>query len=511
VGSFELYPYPRLQPGYYQSFSEPMSAYKCSSEAACPGGDPESCAQGNTGLACGECKEGYTMTKIGACDECEMLFKAGILFPILPLFVPPVLIRLVSSPSDVQNWGAPRRGAAPLAYIFFSGIQIIGLSSLVNIRMPQGDSGAGFEGLRRGLEPVLDLLSMLRPECTFGDDSSFRIIVKMFMPIYLVVIVALTYAMCSMIPKLRINKYVAVSTLGMLYVTFFLTLTDAAMTVFQCYPHPNGKSSTLKEPEILCYEGTWTTLAAIGVSSLLLFCGGVLGLFIYLLRLMPTRWQDHNFRMATKFLSIKFRFGFSFWALILMSKGLWLNLATVIFSKAHHQLLWIVGGLSAYSIGTMALLPWRHHFVNFIDATVHVILAYIFLAASFYADLTKQEKDELNLATLLISIAMMLVCGGGFCYVGWQVWKPPQLSKEDIVESGQVFLAFSKQPAAATAMLGLVASYESRVVMQAASIIKRESDGDRRIKCITSSGTPVVCEEADNVEARAAGVNEVVV
>ena len=65
------------------------------------------CAQGNMGLAFGQCREVYTMTRMGACEKCDLVFQ-DVIFPIV--LAPPVFIRFSSAASDVQSSGVPPHG-----------------------------------------------------------------------------------------------------------------------------------------------------------------------------------------------------------------------------------------------------------------------------------------------------------------------------------------------------------------------------------------------------------------
>ena len=51
-----------------------------------------------------------------------------------------------------------------------------------------------------------------------------------------------------------IHKYGLFNVVGEVLVEFYISITLAIFAPFDCYPHPNGDTSVLKYPGVICGE-----------------------------------------------------------------------------------------------------------------------------------------------------------------------------------------------------------------------------------------------------------------
>merc|ERR1711904_751608 len=56
-------------------------------------------------------------------------------------------------------------------------------------------------------------------------------------------------------PGQRVDAAKATNTLLTVTQGLLITLANISMSAFQCFPHPNGKSSLYRFPSTLCWEG----------------------------------------------------------------------------------------------------------------------------------------------------------------------------------------------------------------------------------------------------------------
>merc|ERR1740123_370215 len=82
--------YPRVNRGHWAAKTSPLEIYRCVSEKECPGGLPESCSNGRTGLACGRCLPRLYKIDPGECLECGGAV-GNTIFIIFILMIPIVL------------------------------------------------------------------------------------------------------------------------------------------------------------------------------------------------------------------------------------------------------------------------------------------------------------------------------------------------------------------------------------------------------------------------------------
>ena len=113
-------------------------------------------------------------------------------------------------------------------------------------------------------EPVRTLINLtsilmfdfqfLRTSCLFGTDS----LVLHFVGRLLICPIACALLVCSWVLRKMRGQPKPVNTVmnqcGLLVFAFFLSITRTTLIPFQCVSNPNGSSSMLLHPGIICYE-----------------------------------------------------------------------------------------------------------------------------------------------------------------------------------------------------------------------------------------------------------------
>jgi len=150
-----------------------------------------------------------------------------------------------------------------------------------------------------------------------------------------------------------------------------------------------------------------------------IFCGGFFALNIYISCAAPTHFQNETFQKRWKFLFIKFRPSCWWWGLILLSKGIWLNLPTVVFDYGAAQILWLQGCVLSYLIVIFAYLPWRCFIASVLDVGMHCNFLFLFGFVTHFVDYGDSGSNELGTVYSFFSMIPLVfgvVAGGVLLY-----------------------------------------------------------------------------------------------
>ena len=411
--------YPRPKKGYWTTFDEPLSVYRCLDEQSCPGGDSEMCGAHMEGIACGTCVKGFYSGQQGLCNECSDVEKSKILFPVLPLIIGPVVCYFMHrfSRDPVEMWLSPQNGMMTTMYVLLVYLQTLGAVNSCYLSYPE--IAADMLDITVGF---VDILSLLRPECATFADYKTSFMGKLFLPAYILFIFAGTYFVLNLLDRLRsaakqtptdtsvpsalaMDRDVVFNCYLSLYSTFFIGIAAQTFQLFQCYEHPNTTKSLRAAPHILCDSDAWQEMAGMAFAAILVFCLGAFVLFVYIIILTPTRFQDIGFRKRWKFLFLKFRPTAWWWMLVMLVKGIWLSLTTVAFIEPVGQISWLFAGVSLYLYGTVSMRPWREIQVTRLDIVMHFSLLF---SISFLDNFTQLgEVSPVEVARAMTGIAIV--------------------------------------------------------------------------------------------------------
>lgn len=473
-------PLPLLEVGFYSFNNAPLDPYRCMSDEACIGGMPESCAPNHGGLTCSICDEGFALSSDKTCTACGAATKGGFLYPVLPLVIgPPVILAVYKfSQDDVEKWGLPRNGLASMAFLIFINIQTIGSSKMVDMVLPTNSLLPKVQG---AFASTLSIDSILRPACAIRGSIVGKFVLRLLTPFWALVVFGIVFGTFRALPFLpNLDIWVMISVYGALFNTFFITIAGYVASLFQCYVHPNGKFSVVEMPQVICFEqGEWTAMVGFAVVGALIFLVAPIALFVYLIVLIPKRFSEsRNFRISTKFVARKFCADRAWWTIALLLKGLWINFTKIFFVGPVGQILWLNGGLLAYTTLTMLFMPWRHYIVSFIDFASHCILTFFFTTQAFLAVTSSAEQADISYAAMGILFFDFVVLGAGVGFLLYKHLNPP--SQEDLDTQAKnlckVLSRFAKQPDRVSQLLLILPGYEMHILKVASKLIQRESD-----------------------------------
>jgi len=415
VGASSRGEYPRPLPMYYATYSEPLSVYLCLDEVSCPGGSLETCGENMYGAACGRCAEGHYRLVNGGCRKCRTFAQTKGFLIVVVVIAGPVVCFFLSkfSGSPLHEWGSSANAIIAIAFLVVVYAQYIAVVRMCYLVYPER-LGSMIEWTAFTLEAM----APVRPECTDFADFELGFAFRLLMPVYALAIFAATWLVSRIVEKAsallrlpgrlaalcHLDGHAVMGCYGGAYNAFFIGIAAQIFALFQCYLHPNGRSSLRTSPDVLCGSEVWGALLWPAVLAIVVFCVGALALFAYVSWKAPSQFHDEVFRRKWAFLFMKFRPSIFWWGMVLLVKGVWINLATVIFNAGHLQLAWLTLGLMTYLVVSFGLLPWRSLTVAVLDVFTHAALVLLLSLLPHFAlpgPATAREAAGLGLACCL--------------------------------------------------------------------------------------------------------------
>merc|ERR1711939_958903 len=101
---------------------------------------------------------------------------------------------------------------------------------------------------------------------------------------------------------------------------------------------------------------------------------------------MGKHFQNEAFQKRWKFLFVKYRGDRYGWCLVLLLKGLLVNLGPIVLEDAPSQLYWMVFCCAAYFIVVFMMYPWRENAANIFDGITNLNLVIVFTLFAWFAE-----------------------------------------------------------------------------------------------------------------------------
>jgi len=430
--------YPKVQPGFWTTYSQPLETYLCSerNQIHCPGGAPETCKKHRTGLVCGVCAKTHVDIS-GACLRCALWEKNMIVFPMVPVILAPLVILYMhsSSSSEVSAWGNPKN-----AIMTVSSLLLIYVQTLDKLQKCAYTTPPEMKSSWAAWDFSTDLLALFRPRCAvLGNGFQINFTIRMFIPVYVALIFVTTFFIANYVGKistrpaaravLTIDGNVLFSCYGTVIYSFYIAVVSQSISLFQVYSHPNGKRSLVAYPQVIFGDSQWMAVLPVGIMGILLFCVGFMCTFTYIVIVAPFCFNIEAFRKRWRFLFLKFHPRVWWWTLIVLLKALLVNLATVFFSAGVLQVWWLALMCLIYGNACFTCLPWRFFSANIADLALHMILVFIAALSTHFADQKNWSEGQISRLVIGVSFIPFLLYVA-ICLVQLQKLRSPS-SPED--------------------------------------------------------------------------------
>jgi hypothetical protein len=430
-----------VQPGYWiPDAQEPIQVYMChplretkeNFIGGCKGGGVATCDGLWFGKVCGEC-DGYRDVE-NKCRKCEGLDGVGfVIFLVLAFMLSPLTYYLVNSELTSQV------SSAALVCISMGTVvtvmQLSAILSQISIAWPS-ELHFAFE-----LFSIFALdLRFLKPECaSLGVRSAAS---KFYFSLFLLPALGGWIFLVSCITRMiskhdeaaKVKNLILAkkgqkdpnyksspwwvmlrpetfNTFGTIYQAAFITVAMTTISPMRCYGHPNGESSLVSDPQVICGEGEHPAMLYMGFVTMLLFVVCFILYYVYVTHKMPQiAAVDPLFYRSRKYMIFRFRSSTWYWGVVFLVRNFFCALTTVVDpNRPYLQTVLFVTVLLTYTVFQVRVWPWKTEGLNIIDLVSSWSMALITFFSSAYV-FEASPEDELT-ALWLVSI-FYFVCVG---------------------------------------------------------------------------------------------------
>ncbi len=112
-------------------------------------------------------------------------------------------------------------------------------------------------------------------------------ILRVFSPLMGLGITLITYTGSYVVgfqfQQLKMNRDRLFSVFVSIIYTFYIGIASLSLSFFRCYEHPNGKTSLVEAPSVLCGSDAWTQVIVFAIFAIVVYCIFVFAVFVWLL------------------------------------------------------------------------------------------------------------------------------------------------------------------------------------------------------------------------------------
>jgi len=299
---------PRGKPGYYVDNGRPEQMYLCEPKEACVGGawGESFCRKPRKGFMCMECPDGLVLNddfeaNPDGCEECSQL--GNVIACIVPFMVLAfccfMMYHTHPSPLDEKPEAVDAGNTMGQLVMF---VQV--LNALYAARMVYGQP----------MEDLMNyLISQLDPDSLFSSapcimsawaDPLARYSMMIVAPLSFMLALSVAYLVGKIFFKGIFPLAGLINMIGEVLVEFYIAITLAVFSPFNCYGHPNGEQSVRSYPQVICGAPQHGAMVGLAVFGILAFPLSAIAVSGFLTFQFPRRIlrNDIHFLVCGKFL-----------------------------------------------------------------------------------------------------------------------------------------------------------------------------------------------------------------
>ncbi|CAK9059196.1 unnamed protein product [Durusdinium trenchii] len=422
---------PVHQPGFWASdvSSCNFRVLRCRDELQCPGGRPlGECADGRQGLACNNCKANYFPQDSGTCAECTSVDLLPAILGgciVLSLFL--LFVRLLHGYVDQLSLNT-------LTVAAVGGQLVTAVQALTSIQHLRVEWVQPVQRLIRLSKLVAFDLDVVKISCIYGEDSpTLKLVGKL--SIFPLFVGLLGIAWCFR--KLQGRRQPAMlnddtfNLCGTLVFALFISVTLALLDPFQCVANPDGSSSMLSNPGILCFNsGEHTILLLLSSLGILAYPVSILAWTTYTILMYPSRVKSGvGLQLVYRhhFVFQRFRPERYYYGLLLLIRNALLAVLPVMLTTVPEVQGEIMGALLLTSAAVQARLwPWRADVANYTDLMITSLLQILLLGISPLIHRDRARSIQMLGWLLAFAVLSPFLCGLiVLSYALWGYVRPP--------------------------------------------------------------------------------------
>jgi len=391
-----------------------LDVWKCVVPSSCPGGEPGTCAFKREGLACAKCPDGMEGGLQSDCTPCAT-YKRVLVWFVWAVAVIGCVVAYYCLNSPVTSKATALLCTTCAFGMSMSMLQSLGVLSLLAFPWPESVTK-----LLAVAQIVMLDVEVASLGCAYGTnaaEASFLTSVTVFF-IIVGIILALWAASHVLPSDWQWSLPKTLNTIGQFFQIGFTTMSAIALTPMMCYGHPNGSSSVLKYPEVLCGTEDHSTLLFLAAPLL------ILALFFYVTCVVMAAKApqmvaagDVKMMQSMRFLFFRFRVDCWWWGCVLMLKSLLVSLAPVILADdGRAQMLFVLTVILGAMILQIFFWPWKVPLLNILDAVISCALLLIVVGVNaLQSDATAAADD--GASAIEVFIIAMVVTLYGSCFL----------------------------------------------------------------------------------------------
>jgi len=292
------------------------------------------------------------------------------------------------------------------------GMMLTGFQALSVMANFSVEWGSPFVEVLNVMKLLVFDVELLQVECVYPSTAISRYTMRILIPLITVVAYVGCYVVSkTLLPMIKKPSWEfpkTVNSAGQIWNAMYITITMTAFLPFQCYSHPNGQSSLLKFPDVLCWEEDYSMWLTLGVIFTLFYGVGFFTLCAVANWKAPSASHDiPRFTMFFRFLLFRFRTDRWYWGTVLMTRSLCMSLVPIVGSNnGNLQLLLFTMTLGTFLPAQCYVMPWKTALLNYADSITMLVLLYVVGGANSFVG--KAEDGE------PYSIFMLVVFTFGF-------------------------------------------------------------------------------------------------
>eukprot|EP00434_Breviolum_minutum_P002789 symbB.v1.2.002451.t1/scaffold99.1/size346285/7 len=397
----------KILPGFFSTRSKPLEVFKCTSEAQCPGGTPNTCGADRIGTPCGECPSSTFWNK-SKCAECSTWALVGWIIGVVLIFLCLIFAYyFLNAPMTAK------------ASTLFS--TTCGIGMMINMLQTLGIIGGMTVDWPVTLGNILGVLQIFAFDidglgfaCISGSNAVIRYVTTVvFFPCGLVWLCS-----CGFISRLTSNwrwdRVKLNSTMGQFLQVGFSTMSSTALVPLICYSHPNGQQSNLKNPNIFCGSEDHTLMVIFGVLLLVFGVCGFLSVCAWLAYRCPhySNTGRYDLVQSSKFLLGRFRLDVWWYGVPLLVRGPLLALTVVIAPDTPAlQVLFCQIILLSYMSLQLYHWPWKAPILNVVDFLSCFLITFLVVVTGFYIPAVTGDLESTfaTLSTIVLGLLFAVV------------------------------------------------------------------------------------------------------
>jgi len=379
--------YPQVNVGYYTDPIAPLSVYMCKPFGWCPGGMPGSCLGNRLNVNCGECPPEHAVGGGGCDKKCEL--KDSLLLLAIMVGFAPVCVGIYLRANKAIRMRTEAMGGGGIMFgMVYTCCQILSIVSTSQIYFPGGIASV----LSSSSIVVLDT-DALRSGCLFGRTSLQQYAVRCALPCMIAPVFLAIYLLSRVTPKVKTMDTAKVFNSAMMLLNvLFILVAHVCITPFACYGHPNGESSIVTYPSVLCGGEDWLLFVVLAVLLMLVTILPFFSLCLWAAaypagKIVHFRFFFHRFRPHVYW-----------WGILLLVRHTLLAFSNMVNpDDPVSQLIFIAALFIVYLTFACLYTPWTAFEFNSFEISTIAILVMLVVTASGFMPESKEQKAQTNI------------------------------------------------------------------------------------------------------------------